>query len=103
MSFHGTVPTVRVKSDLAPGGFYLINESDFDAAIHELHTAPVRASLPPPPPIPPKSLPEGLQNLSKDWRNKSSNWLRDLAQKATGRTPEDRTQAIQMIEAKLAE
>jgi hypothetical protein len=45
---HGTCPTVKVKDDSAPGGFVVINESDFDAHKHERHAPP-----PPPPPAPP--------------------------------------------------
>lgn len=30
-------PTVRVKSAASPTGFVIINESDFDKSVHELH------------------------------------------------------------------
>jgi hypothetical protein len=41
-----TVPTVKVKHDASPGGHLVINESDFDAAMHECSTNR-RRRLPP--------------------------------------------------------
>jgi hypothetical protein len=35
-----TCPTVQVKSDASPQGFIIINEADFDAAVHALFDAP---------------------------------------------------------------
>lgn len=37
-----TTPTVKVKADNEQG-FYLLNESDFDAAVHELFDKPKKS------------------------------------------------------------
>lgn len=39
------VPVVAVKSEVAPDGHMLINESDFDPAVH------VKYEMPAPPPV----------------------------------------------------
>ena len=40
-----TLPTVKVKaSDPEQGAFVIINESDFDAAVHELYAEPAEAA-----------------------------------------------------------
>lgn len=98
---HSIIPTVRVKSDTAPGGHVIMNETDFDPAKHEVFTDPV---LPPPPflPPPPSNVHPALANLPKNWRNEKTAWLRNLAEKVTGRTPEDREQALAAIDAALA-
>jgi hypothetical protein len=51
MSDEMTCPTVSVKHAASPGGYYVINESDFDPAKHERHEPAV--VVPPPPPLPP--------------------------------------------------
>lgn len=38
------IPTVKVKRD-GPKGYHIINQSDFDTAIHELADAPDRDPL----------------------------------------------------------
>jgi hypothetical protein len=97
---YSIVPTVRVKSEMAPGGHMIMNKSDFDPNVHELFTDQV---LPPPPylPPPPPVTHAALANLPKNWRNEKTAWLRNLAEKVSGRTPEDRDQAIQVIESEL--
>lgn len=101
---HSIVPTVRVKSDTAPGGHVIMNKSDFNPDVHEVFTDPV---LPPPffPPFLPPPLSNvhpALANLPKNWRNEKTAWLRNVAEKVTGRTPEDREQALAAIDAALA-
>lgn len=96
---HGSCPTVRVKAD-NPQGYIVINATDFDATAHERHVAPPppppAAPLPPPPPAGP------LANLPADWKDKPTGWLRALAEQVNGgRTPENRKQAIEIIESKL--
>lgn len=97
------VPTVRIMpSHPSQGAFVEINAEDFDPAVHILF-----AELPPPPPPmelpPPPPPPVGpLDNLPPNWRSKSPQELRTLAASATGRTPEDKKQAIEMIEQALA-
>lgn len=98
---YGTVPTVRVKSEKAPGGNVLINESEFDPEKHELFTDVVPPPVPPPPVVP-KAPPAALANLPKNWRNEKTQWLRETAEKACGRMPETREQAVHMIEAGLS-
>jgi hypothetical protein len=39
-----TLETVKVKDERAPGGYYLINKSDFDPAIHALYEPPAEGS-----------------------------------------------------------
>jgi hypothetical protein len=101
---HATVPTVRVlPSHPSQGDFVEINASDFDAAVHTLYTASL-----PPSPLPPLSPPPGppphpLANLPKNWREKPPGELRMLAESVTGRTPENRAQAIALIEQSIPE
>lgn len=96
----GTCPTVRVIDPVAPGGFVIINASEFDPVRHEKHiTPPPPPPMPPPPPPPPS---DALSNLAKDWRNGKTNELRSIAASLGGRTPDNREQAIQMIEQALA-
>jgi hypothetical protein len=96
-------PIVQIKSSHpSQGDFIEINESDFDAAKHERYVAPPppppAAIVPPPPPDPR----DPLANLSKDWRNGKTAELRAQASAASGgRMPENREQAVQMIEAAL--
>lgn len=59
------IPTVRVKTDAVdnPDGYFVMNESDFDPAVHEKFEGEV-ATLPPPgdvvtpPPAPKKGIGE---------------------------------------------
>lgn len=55
--------------------------------------------LPPPPPPPPV---DALANLPKDWRNGKTKELTAIATSIDGRAPENREQAIQLIDAALA-
>ncbi len=97
--------TVQIKSShpQSQGPFVEINESDFDAVKHERYIAP-----PPPPPAPPAAPPPPppppgpLANLARDWRNGATKELTAMAASVSGRTAEDRKQAIEMIEAALA-
>lgn len=96
-------PVVRIKpSHPSQGAFVEINASDFDPAKHEKHDDPVAAPLPPlpPPPAPPV---DPLANLAQDWRDMNFGKLRELAEKVAGRTPEDKAQAVQLIEQALAD
>lgn len=97
------IATVRVMpSHRSQGAFVEINESDFDPAKHELYIEPAPLPLPPPPLAPPPPPPGPLDGLPQNWRELPSKRLRELATAATGRTPEDRNQAVEMIEAALA-
>lgn len=61
--------------------------------------APLGTVLPPPPPPPPV---DPLASLPADWREQDYGTLRGVAIAACGgRTPENRKQAVQMIEAAL--
>lgn len=95
---YDTCPTVKVKSG---DDFAIINESDFDPAVHErFEDAP-----PPPPPVPLPPLPPGvvnpLDNLGADWKKRDD--LKALAAAVSGgRAVENKAQAIEVIEAALA-
>lgn len=96
-------PIVRIMpSHPSQGAFVEINESDFDPAKHERYVSPPPApaaplALPPPPaPVDP------LAGLAVNWRDMDPIALRTLAETVTGRTPEDKAQAVQMIEQALA-
>lgn len=93
--------TIRVKAwHPSQGAFVEINAFDFDAARHERYDV----ALPPPPvPLspPPAPPPNPLANLPRNWRDGKTAALRELAERVTGRTPETREQAVQMIEAAL--
>jgi hypothetical protein len=94
-------PTVNIKSAHA-SGYARINAEDFDPTKHELYVepAPVPVGVPPPPPFVPP--PGPLDGLPQNWRELPSKRLRELATAATGRTPEDKNQAVEMIEQALA-
>lgn len=97
-------PVVRVKSwHPSQGDFVEINESDFNPEKYERYTAvPPPPVVPPPSVTPPSVVPHpALANLPRDWRNQKTAWLREFVEKMSGRTPETREQAIQMIEAIL--
>lgn len=95
-----TCPVVRIKSShpASQGDFIEINKADFDESKHVLH---VEVPLPPPPVLPPPPPAGPLANLPKNWRDGKTSALRELAEKVTGRTPETREQAVQMVEANL--
>jgi len=86
-------------SDTAPGGVLRINESDFDPMKHVRADPNAPLPLPPPPILPPP--PGPLDGLPADWRDKPAKWLRETAERLTARTPDNREQAIQLIEAWL--
>ena len=95
-------PTVRIMpSHQSQGAFVEINAEDFDPKVHEIYIepAPVPVAVPPTPLVPP---PGPLDGLPQNWRDLPPKRLRELATAATGRTPEDKTQAIEMIESALA-
>jgi hypothetical protein len=93
--------TTKIKAD-APGGHIVINESEFDPAKHERYIAPPPLPALPVMPPPPLAPPGPLANLPRDWRDRKTAWLRELAEKVAGRTPENREQSIDMIAAALA-
>src|SRR3954471_23814183 len=100
---HGTCPTISVKSSEHESGFIVINESDFDPKKHERFVAPPPvAALPLPPPPAPAGEPDPLADLPKDWQAKKTPDLRDLAAAVSGRTPENREQAVAIITEALA-
>jgi len=96
---HYTCPTVLIKTAAGP---VRINESDFDPKLHERDDTP----LPPPPPSvlppPPPVQQNPLDALSVDWREAPASKLKALAQGISGRNPEDKKQAVTMIEQALA-
>lgn len=96
--------TVQIKSTHpeSQGPFVEINAGDFNAEIHERYVAPPRAVLPPPPPLPPPPAPDALVGLPAKWRELKPADMRTWAERATGRTPTSRDEAVQMIEAALA-
>lgn len=100
-----TCPTVRIMPRRpSQGAFVEINAEDFDPAIHTPYVeAPAAPVLPPPPPGPPPLPPGPLDNLPQNWRQRSPAELRTLAASVTGRTPDDKKQAVEMIEAALKE
>lgn len=58
-----------------------------------------RAATVPPPPPPPV---DALANLPKDWKNERTKALMAIATSIDGRAPENREQAVQLIESALA-
>ena len=96
-----TVPTVKVKSG---DSYAIINESDFDPAVHEKFNEP--APLPPPPgsdlPPPPPPVKNPLDDLAADWKSGSAAELKKLAEVVSGRAVDNKQQAIDVIEAALA-
>jgi hypothetical protein len=100
---HGTCPTVSVKSSEHEGGFLVVNESDFDPKKHERYLAPPPAAAAPLPPPPAPGAPDPLAGLPKDWQtSKKTGELKDLAVAVSGRTPENREQAVAIIVEALA-
>jgi hypothetical protein len=101
------VPVVRVKPwGEGQGAFVRINESDFDPAKHELYVEPL-PELPAAPVLTPlpvlESMPDPLAKLPADWQEKvKSAELRGIAAAVSGRTVENREQAVQVISEALA-
>lgn len=94
-----TLPTVKVKSG---DSFAIINESDFDAAVHEHYEAPAAPPPPPPAPPPPPGSDNPLDGLAADWREDHGARLKSIALAVSGRAVENKAQAIEVIEAALA-
>lgn len=98
-----TCPVIRIVSSHpeSQGPFVEINESDFNAEMHEKFVDP--APPPPPPPIdaPPPPPPGPLDNLPAEWRSQDVGELKKLAAAIGGRSVENKGQAIQVIEAAL--
>lgn len=96
-------PTVKVKaSHPSQGAFVEINESDFDAAKHVRYVEPPPAPALPPLPPAPTAPADPLVSLPADWRSQDAAPLRKLAATVSGRTVENKAQAVQVIEAALA-
>lgn len=95
-----TCPTVKVK---AGDSHIVINESDFDPAVHVKFDEP----LPPPPVAAPVDLPpppaHPLDGLADGWKDKPAAELKKLAEAVSGRAVENKQQAVELIEAALAE
>lgn len=96
-------PVVRIVRTDSPSGFATINESDFDSKIHVKFEGEPKLALPalPAPPGPPQPA-DPLADLSPDWRKGDAGELRKLAASVSGRTVDNKTQAIAVIEAALA-
>lgn len=92
------LPTVKVKSG---DSFAIINESDFDAAKHEIFEAPP-APPPPPPAPPPPGSDNPLDGLAENWREDHGARLKSIALAVSGRSVENKAQAIEVIEQALA-
>jgi hypothetical protein len=59
------------------------------------------AQIAPPPPPPPPGAPDPLANLPEDWKNEHGARLKSIAFAVSGRTVENKDQAIQVIEQAL--
>lgn len=94
-----TCPTVKVQTAT---GYCIINESDFDAAKHVRFVDPPPAPALPPLPSAPLPPADPLVVLAADWRSQDAGPLRKLAATVSGRTVENKAQAVQVIEAALA-
>lgn len=102
---HAPCPVVKIIHPQPEYDFLEINASDYDPKIHTLYAGPEPvvppAALPPPPPVPASGL--GLLDLlPNEWREKPASNLKALAQSISGRNPEDKKQAIAMIEQAIA-
>lgn len=96
-------PTVKVKSSEPDhDGYFTINESDFDAAKHELFEPPAAAPLPLPPPPPPPVVVDPLAEMVGDWQSFEPARLKQVAAAVSGRAVENKAQAVQVIQAALA-
>ncbi len=97
-------PTVRIlPAHPSQGDFVEINASDFDEA--KGHKRYIAAPPPPPgpkAPPPPPPVPSPLDGLPLKWRDAKPVELKALAERISGRTHENREQAVQTIEAALA-
>jgi len=93
-------PTVKVQSG---DSFAIINESDFDPKVHKKFAEP---AVPPPPPPgnvppPPPVVADPLKDLPNNWPQMDISKLKGVAAAVSGRTVENKQQAIQVIEAAL--
>jgi hypothetical protein len=92
------LPTVKVKSG---DSYAIINESDFDAAVHVPYV-----DIPPPPapfaPPPPPVSADPLDNLPPDWESMHGTRLKSIAAAVGGRSVENADQARDVIRAELA-
>lgn len=92
------LPTVIIET---PAGDVVINESDFDPATMTKVVPP----LPPLPgaPLEPKmpGAPDALSDLPTDWRDKSAAELKALAFAISGRTVDNKAQAVEVIDQAL--
>lgn len=96
----GTI-TIKSTDPASQGPCVIIEEADFDAAKHERFVPPPPSMVPPPPVVAPSK--DDLANLPADWRKKAP-WadLQSLAASVSGgRMPENKAQAIEMIEAAI--
>lgn len=91
-------PTVTIKT---PAGPVIINESDFDPAVHE-RVEPVVVVPPPPVIAPPPPPVDVLAALPKDWQTGDAAELKRIAAAVSGgRAVENKAQAVQVINAAL--
>lgn len=93
-----TCPTVKVKFG---DSHIVINETDYDPSVHELFELP---PTPPPPPGAPPPPPVGanpLDDLAPNWRDDHGARLKSIAFAVSGRSVENKAQAIEVIEAAL--
>lgn len=79
---------------------FMPDVSEFERGrIRTLFGIPASGSVPPPPPPP---LADPLDNLPREWKSGKTKELIALAASVTGRTPENREQAVALIEAVIA-
>jgi hypothetical protein len=104
-----TCPTVMIKSDhpdhISCGGYIVINESDFDPKVHVRHVPLAPLGELPPPPVVIESKPpaDPLAKLPTDWKESlKDKKLIAIAGAVSGRTPDNREQAVQIIDQELA-
>ena len=97
------LPTVKIKADSAKG-YRIINASAFDPKVHVKYDEPTPGEIAPPPPaaVASPAPVDPLANLPADWRKGEPKALRDLAASLTGRSVENKAQAVSVIEAELA-
>lgn len=88
------VDRIVTMPDVSPGDVARIK------AVYGDIVAPLGAALPPPPPPPPA--PDPLTNLAANWRDQDAAALKALAATVSGRSVENKAQAVQVIEAALA-
>ena len=102
------LPTVKIATD-TPKGFRIINESDFDPDVHDLFDEPalVEAVEPTDTDDDADKDVDPLDALPDNWRDTRGAGvakLKDIAAAVSGgRVPENKAQAVEMIDAALAE